>query len=78
KLLIILLIYIIFSKNIVFKIMSNNPNSANVRKNDKEEVQSFSEIEEEQKEIIEKDFIPHFLPTYRIKFKFYSIPIVVV
>ena len=58
--------------------MSNNPNSANVRKNDKEEVQSFSEIEEEQKEIIEKDFIPHFLPTYRIKFKFYSIPIVVV
>lgn len=58
--------------------MSNNPNSANVRKNDQEEVQAFSEIEEEQKEIIEKDFIPHFLPTYRIKLKFYSIPIVVV
>ena len=58
--------------------MSNNQNSANVRKNDKEEMQSFSEIEEEQKEIIEKDFIPHFLPTYRIKLKFFSIPIVVV
>lgn len=58
--------------------MSNNPSSANVRKNDKEEMQSFSEIEEEQKEIIEKDFIPHFLPTYRIKLKFFSIPIVVV
>ncbi len=58
--------------------MSNNPNSANTRKKDQEEVQDFSETEEEQKEIIEKDFIPHFLPTYRIKFKFYSIPIVVV
>ena len=49
--------------------MSNNPNSVNVRKDDQEE---------EQKEIIKKDIIPHFLPTYRIKFKFYSIPIVVV
>jgi len=58
--------------------MSNNPNLANVRKSDQEDVQDFSEIEEEQKEIIEKDFIPHFLPTYRIKLKFYSIPIVVV
>ncbi len=58
--------------------MSNNQNSANIRKNDQVEEQDFPEIEEEQKEIIEKDFIPHFLPTYRIKFKFYSIPIVVV
>ena len=58
--------------------MSNNPNSENSQKDNLEETQSFSEIEEEQKEIIEKDFIPHFLPTYRIKFKFYPVPIVVV
>jgi len=58
--------------------MSNNPNSFNVREDDQEKTHSFSEIEEEQKEIIEKDIIPHFLPTYRIKFKYYSIPIVVV
>jgi len=58
--------------------MSNNPNSVNLRKDNQDEAQSFSEIEEEQKKIIEKDFVPHFLPTYRIKFKFYSIPIVVV
>ena len=58
--------------------MSNNPNSVNMEKDDQEKTRSFSEIEEKQQEIIEKDLIPHFLPTYRIKFKFYSIPIVVV
>ena len=58
--------------------MSENPNSVNLRKNNQEEARSSLVIEEEQKEIIEKDIIPHFLPTYRIKFKFYSIPIVVV
>ncbi|MBY9015272.1 MAG: hypothetical protein KGD68_06230 [Candidatus Lokiarchaeota archaeon] len=58
--------------------MSNNPNSENLREDKEEKTRSFSEIEEEQKEIIEKDFVPHFLPTYRIKFKLYSIPIVFV
>ena len=58
--------------------MSNNQNSVKVRKDDQKEEQLFSEIGEDQKEIIKKDIIPHFLPTYRIKFKFYSIPIVVV
>ncbi len=58
--------------------MSNNPNSVNLGKDGQEKTHSFSEIEEEQKEIIEKDLVPHFLPTYRIKFKFYPIPIVVV
>ena len=58
--------------------MSNNPKSVKVRKDDQGDEQNFSVIEEGQKEIIKKDFIPHFLPTYRIKFKFYSIPIVVV
>ncbi|HUW91024.1 MAG TPA: hypothetical protein VMV43_10985 [Candidatus Nanopelagicaceae bacterium] len=58
--------------------MSNNPNSVNLRKDNQEDTRSYSEIENEQKEIIEKDLVPHFLPTYRIKFKFYPIPIVVV
>ena len=58
--------------------MSNNPNSVNMEKDNQEKTRSFSEIEEEQKEIIEKDNIPHFLPTYRIKFNLYPIPIVVV
>jgi hypothetical protein len=58
--------------------MSNNSNSANLRDNHRDEKSTFSESEEVQKEIIEKDLIPHFLPTYRIKFKFYPIPIVIV
>jgi len=58
--------------------MSNNPNSVKVRKDDQDEEQKFSEIEEGQDGIIKKDTIPHFLPTYRIKFNYYSIPIVVV
>ncbi len=58
--------------------MSNNPNSANFLEDNQEEKRSFSEIEEGQKEIIEKDDIPHFLPTYRIKFKLYPLPVVVV
>ncbi len=32
----------------------------------------------EDKEIIKKDFIPHFFPTYRIKRKLYPIPIILV
>jgi len=58
--------------------MSNNPDSVNIRKNDQEDEPDSSEDYEEQKEIIKKEPIPHFLPTYRIKFKLYSVPIVVV
>ena len=58
--------------------MSNSPNPAKLRKDNQETKRSLSDIEEEQKEIIEKDLVPHFLPTYRIKFKFYPIPVVVV
>ena len=38
---------------------------------------SSSEVESD-KEIIRKDFIPHFFPTYRIKRKLYPIPIITV
>ncbi|MGB5911228.1 MAG: hypothetical protein WBH31_08560 [Promethearchaeia archaeon] len=31
-----------------------------------------------EKEVIEKDFVPHFLPTYRISSKFYALPIILV
>ena len=58
--------------------MSDNPNPEKLLKKNNDETQNASVIEEEQKEIIEKDFIPHFLPTYRIKFKFYPIPVVIV
>ncbi|MFX0179521.1 MAG: hypothetical protein ACFE78_04975 [Candidatus Hodarchaeota archaeon] len=33
---------------------------------------------ESEKEIIKKDFVPHFLPTYRISSKFYAFPIILV
>ncbi len=35
-------------------------------------------IEEKDKEVVEKDFIPHFFPTFRIKRKLYPIPIIFV
>ncbi len=31
-----------------------------------------------EKKVIEKDFVPHFLPTYRISSKFYALPIILV
>jgi hypothetical protein len=34
--------------------------------------------EENEKELVKKDFIPHFFPTYRIKRKLYPIPIILV
>ncbi|MFX1498348.1 MAG: hypothetical protein ACFFBH_12545 [Promethearchaeota archaeon] len=52
------------------KLPNNNENTAN---NQKETEQQNSE-----KEIIQKDFIPHFLPTYRISSKFYAFPIIAV
>ncbi|MFX0038182.1 MAG: hypothetical protein ACFFCY_15250 [Promethearchaeota archaeon] len=38
----------------------------------------FSETEEKDKEVVKKDFIPHFFPTYRIKRKLYPVPIILV
>lgn len=36
------------------------------------------ENHEEKREIIEKDFVPHFLPTYRVKMNLFPIPIIIV
>ena len=33
---------------------------------------------ESEKEVITKDFVPHFLPTYRISSKLYPLPIIIV
>jgi len=41
-------------------------------------VQNNMNKEESDKEVITKDFIPHFFPTYRIKRKLYPLPIILV
>ncbi|MFX0031589.1 MAG: hypothetical protein ACFE8E_14050 [Candidatus Hodarchaeota archaeon] len=48
--------------------------------NDKSQInpQNGEEQEGSEKEVIEKDFVPHFLPTYRISSKFYPLPIIAV
>ncbi|MFX1449011.1 MAG: hypothetical protein ACFFCG_12925 [Promethearchaeota archaeon] len=47
--------------------MPANPESLDIQDNN----------QEPPKEIIEKDFIPHFLPTYRIKSSLYPLPILI-
>ncbi|MFW9784941.1 MAG: hypothetical protein ACFFFB_21855 [Candidatus Heimdallarchaeota archaeon] len=58
--------------------MSDNlkrlPNNDENKVNNQKE----SDHEDSKKEVIEKDFIPHFLPTYRISSKFYALPIITV
>jgi hypothetical protein len=58
--------------------MSNSfkklPNDDEVQVNN----QHSADQEDSEKEILEKDFIPHFLPTYRISSKFYPLPIITV
>ena len=43
-----------------------------------EKTESSSIISEEGKEVVKKDFIPHFFPTYTTKRKLYPIPIIIV
>jgi len=58
--------------------MSEKPeNSENLKVNE-EKVTTTMEDEASEKDIVEKDFIPHFFPTYRIKRKLYSLPIIIV
>ncbi|TFG16438.1 MAG: hypothetical protein EU533_09040, partial [Promethearchaeota archaeon] len=47
--------------------MSNHEENTAPRDND-----------EKEQEIIEKDFVPHFLPTYRIRINLFPIPIIIV
>jgi hypothetical protein len=56
--------------------MSSHSNNGNINKQyDNEDTIN---NEEESKELISKDFVPHFLPTYRIKSALYPLPIIVV
>ena len=58
--------------------MSDNPKTINSQDDDQRDAQLNLEINEKQKEVVEKDLIPHFLPTYRIKSVLYPLPIVIV
>lgn len=58
--------------------MSDNPKTINSQDDDQRDAQLNLNIKEEQKEVIEKDFIPHFIPTYRIKSLLYPLPIILV
>ena len=46
--------------------MSTDPETIDVQDDDQEDPEQNFESTEHKKEIIEKDFVPHFLPTYRI------------
>ena len=45
---------------------------------DDEGIKSPRENDEKGQEIIEKDIVPHFLPTYRIKINLFPVPVIIV
>ncbi len=57
--------------------MSTNPKALDAPNNGPEDSNSNLESIEYEKEVIEKDFVPHFLPTYRIKSSLYPLPIII-
>lgn len=57
--------------------MPTNPKALDIQDNGREDSQSNLESIEYEKEVIEKDFVPHFLPTYRIKSFLYPLPIII-
>jgi len=57
--------------------MPTNPKALDIQDNSGEDSHSNLESNEYEKEIIEKDFVPHFLPTYRIKSSLYPLPIII-
>ncbi|MFW9973399.1 MAG: hypothetical protein ACFFDF_24660, partial [Candidatus Odinarchaeota archaeon] len=52
-----------------------NSEETNINEDD---IKNSQKIEENDKDLVKKDFIPHFFPTYRIKRKLYPIPIILV
>jgi len=59
--------------------MSENPDDTVEVKFERENLKNMMDKEKESnQETIDKDFIPHFFPTYRISRKFYPIPIIIV
>jgi len=57
--------------------MPTNPRALDIQDDDLEDSHSNLESTYHEKEIIEKDFVPHFLPTYRIKSSLYALPIII-
>jgi len=57
--------------------MPTNPKALDAPNNGLEDSHSNLESIEHEKEVIEKDFVPHFLPTYRIKSSLYPLPIII-
>jgi len=57
--------------------MSNNSGTSNVKIVDEQKDQENLKEKGQNKEIIEKDFVPHFLPTYRIKTMLFPVPIII-
>ena len=57
--------------------MSNNPDTLDKLDDDQKDSELNLTSTKDQKDIIEKDFIPHFLPTYRVKSSLYPLPIII-
>jgi len=57
--------------------MPTNTKGLDLQDNNPDDSHSNLESTENEKEVIEKDFVPHFLPTYRIKSSFYPLPIII-
>lgn len=55
----------------------NSENSENLKVNEGKMINTMEERPSE-KDVVEKDFIPHFFPTYRIKRNLYPVPIIIV
>jgi len=56
--------------------MSTNPKALDAPNNGQEDSHSNLESIEYEKKVIEKDFVPHFLPTFRIRSILYPLPII--
>ncbi len=57
--------------------MPTNPETLDIEDDDQEDHELNLTITELQKDIIEKDFVPHFLPTYRVKSSMYPLPVII-
>jgi len=57
--------------------MPTDSKALDLQDNSRDDSHSNLESSENEKEVIEKDFVPHFLPTYRIKSSFYPLPIII-
>lgn len=57
--------------------MTTNPKALDIQDDGGEDSHLNLESTDNEKEIIEKDFVPHFLPTYRVKSSLYPLPIII-